>query len=202
MSGAGFVVAPCRKPLSPLLGEVLEKGRSARSNGVGTRGLFGARSADLRYPSLLTTKGAPQVHHSRAALVRPRRDWVGPLQQVGVTIWDDWAGDRRHASAKPGDLGPVYGHQWRNFGATKKADGTYEVTASINWHGWCASERPSAGGSSSLANPRLMKGGFTALPRSFNSMQDQELSCHLSFSEVRISSWACPSTSPATRCSR
>lgn len=49
------------------------------------------------------------------------------LQDNGVSIWDEWATEEQCAKfGRPaGELGPVYGHQWRNFGATKNADGSY-----------------------------------------------------------------------------
>lgn len=49
------------------------------------------------------------------------------LKENGVTIWDEWATKEQCArfGREEGDMGPIYGHQWRNFGATKQEDGSY-----------------------------------------------------------------------------
>jgi thymidylate synthase len=115
-----------------LMREVLEKGRERKDRtGVGTRGLFGGQLRfDLRdsFP-LLTTKKVhlKSIIHELLWFVRGETH-VQPLRDAGVTIWDEWATAEQTArfGRREGDLGPVYGHQWRNFGATARADGTWE----------------------------------------------------------------------------
>jgi thymidylate synthase len=49
------------------------------------------------------------------------------LHKYGVHFWDVWgeAKNTEPYGRKAGDLGPIYGHQWRNFGATMNPDGSY-----------------------------------------------------------------------------
>ena len=114
-----------------LLDEVLERGRvRGDRTGVGTRSIFGRQIRyDLRagFP-LLTTKKVhfPSVAKELLWFLAGRTD-VAWLQERKVRIWNEWATAEQCArfGRREGDLGPVYGHQWRNFGATLQSDGTY-----------------------------------------------------------------------------
>ena len=114
-----------------LLQHILDHGRDrADRTGTGTRGVFGHQMRfDLRagFP-LVTTKKLhlKSIINELAWFLNGRTDnqW---LLDHGVTIWNEWATPEQCArfGRQPGDLGPVYGHQWRNFGATRLADGSY-----------------------------------------------------------------------------
>ncbi len=115
-----------------LLEKLLTKGKLRQERtGVGTYSLFGEQlrfDIRQRFP-LLTTKKVhlKSIVHELLWFVSGATR-VQPLKDVGVSIWDEWATAEQCArfGRKAGDLGPVYGHQWRNFGATPRPDGTWE----------------------------------------------------------------------------
>jgi len=114
-----------------LLRKVLDEGVTREDRtGIGTRSLFvyHMRVDLLEGFPLLTTKKVhlKSIIHELLWFVRGQTD-VSHLQEVGVSIWDEWATAEQTArfGRRQGDLGPVYGHQWRNFGATERQDGSY-----------------------------------------------------------------------------
>ena len=97
--------------------------------GTGTLSVFGYQMRfDLAagFP-LLTTKKL----HTRSIIHELLWFLAGDtnvryLREHGVTIWDEWANAN-------GDLGPIYGHQWRSWPAPdgRKIDQLSEVMAEI-----------------------------------------------------------------------
>lgn len=114
-----------------LLRQVMNEGtEKGDRTGTGTLSHFGAQ---LRFDlasgfPLLTTK---KVHFKSIVYellwFLSGSTHVDYLQANNVRIWNEWATAEQTARFKrpAGDLGPVYGHQWRNYGASKRDDGSY-----------------------------------------------------------------------------
>jgi len=106
--------APLEQPYLELMREVREHGtRKADRTGTGTLSVFGRQMRfDLArgFPALTTKKlHLRAIIHELLWFIAGDTN-IGYLKDNRVRIWDEWADAN-------GDLGPIYGYQWRSWPA-------------------------------------------------------------------------------------
>ncbi len=167
-----------------LLNHILENGSTKGDRtGTGTTSCFGYQMRfDLSegFPVLTTKKlHLKSIIHELLWFLKGDTN-INYLKENGVRIWDDWADEN-------GDLGPVYGHQWRNWNS-EDLDQIAEVVNTIKNNpnsrrmivtAWNPSVLPD----NSLTFAENVKKGKAALPPCHAFFQfyvaDGKLSCQL-----------------------
>jgi thymidylate synthase len=167
-----------------LLKEVLDASYKDDRTGTGTTAVFGRmyrHDLSLGFP-LLTTKKVhlKSIIHELLWFLKGDTN-IKYLNDNGVTIWDEWADEN-------GDLGPVYGAQWRKW---KTPDGQEidQIANTINliktnpssrrilFHAWNVSDLPVEGAThlENVKNGKMVLPPCHLLYQFF--VQDGKLSC-------------------------